>query len=252
MASFTQLVILSLIGGTFSLAGGILVLSNKKTAKILAGIATPFSAGALLAAAFSDLLPDALQSSDAEIVLRYAGYGIVVFFLLEHYMHWFHHHDEHNKDSESESIRWLVIIGDTVHNAIDGVAIGVAALSGVGTGIVTAIVVAMHEIPQEIGDFGLMLKYGMSRKKTLVVNLLSSFATLAAAVLVYFIGGTVHFDVGRILGLTAGFFIYIAASDLLPAIHRDSKGRFAKYDVALLVLGLVSVSFVIEFVHHLF
>lgn len=249
MSTYLQVVVFSLVGGLFSLAGGVLLLSSRRLAIRLASAATPFAAGALIAAAFFDLLPEALEHGAVNAAFRWAAAGMVIFFFLEHSLQWFHHHHEHRGKSQSQPTSLLIIIGDTIHNAIDGAAIGAAFLLSPATGIVTALAVSAHEIPQEIGDFGLLLKGGMRRSKVLLVNALSALATLVAALIVFRLGTSVELPLDAVLGLTAGFFIYIAASDLLPSIHEKSKDKFAKLDVVLLILGLVIVGVLTDYTH---
>src|SRR3990167_8401484 len=162
MANYGHVIFFSLIGGVFSLIGGILMLSHKKLAEILADYATPFAAGALLAAVFMDLLKDGLAEASEDTVLFATMLGLVLFFFAERFLHWFHHHHQH---AGSDPTVGLIVVGDTIHNALDGVAIAAAFLISVPTGIVTTIAVATHEIPQEIGDFGLLLAKGMTRGK---------------------------------------------------------------------------------------
>src|SRR3989344_6674767 len=150
MANYGHIIFYSLVGGVFSLVGGLLMLSHKKTAENLAAYATPFAAGALLAAVFMDLLKDGLEEASADTVLLSAMIGLVAFFFAERFLHWFHHHHQHN--GHSDPAVGLIVVGDTVHNALDGVAIAAAFLISVPTGIVTTMAVAAHEIPQEVGD----------------------------------------------------------------------------------------------------
>lgn len=248
-STLLQVILFSLIGGVFSLIGGAFLLRNKKSAQALATYATPFAAGVLLAAAFTDLLPEAAHYDPAGNSLLAALYGVLIFFLLERYVRFFHHHHEHEKRSSSV----LIIIGDTLHNAIDGVAIGAAFALNPSVGIVTTIAVALHEIPQEIGDFGILLNNGMKRSKVLLVNLLSALATTVTAVIMFVLGSDVNHNdnpnIAILLGLTAGFFIYIAASDIIPEIHE--KLEKGKRDIRpwLLVLGAVLMMFVSPIAH---
>lgn len=248
MATLEQVVFFSLIGGVFSLIGGVLLLTRKGNAKLLAEYATPFAAGALLAAAFLDLLHEGIEQGDAETVLSWALGGLIMFFLLESLLTWFHHHHEH-KDKKIDPTVSLVVVGDTVHNFIDGAAIAAAFLVSVPTGIVTTIAIAAHEIPQEIGDFGLMLKKGMNRKQVLTVNIISALATTVAAILFFQLGKDNEPLIVALLGLTAGFFIYIAVSDIIPSIHDSKSKRSLNIKSLLLVFGVVFVAFVTKLAH---
>lgn len=248
MADYGHVIFYSLIGGAFSLIGGLLLLSRKKTAQQLATYAAPFAAGALLAAAFLELLPESTGQLDPGAAARWALAGLLAFFLLEHFLYWFHHHHEHDVETEPTPVP-LVIIGDTVHNLLDGIAIGAAFLISIPAGIVTAIAVAAHEIPQEIGDFGLLLKYGLRRKSVLAINAMSALMSTVGAVVTFWIGTTGSLPTGALLGITAGMFIYIAASDLIPAIHHTAKAKAARYSVILLLLGVLTVGGATELTH---
>ncbi len=253
MATYWHVLFYSLIGGIFSLIGGIILLSRKKSAKTLTKYATPFAAGALLAAVFLDLLPDALEENAMHAALTWTLVGLVLFFFLEHFLHWFHHHHEHNKQTEQQAHRDvpLIVIGDTIHNALDGIAIAGSFLISVPTGIVTTIAVAAHEIPQEIGDFGLLLARGMSRKKILIVNALSALATTVLALITFRLGSSDSLPLGAIIGLSAGFLLYIATSDLIPTIHEHAKGKRHFFDVhsIMLLAGVLLVAVSVELAH---
>lgn len=248
MSILGYIILFSLIGSVFSLVGGMLLLRNKKTAHKLALYATPFAGGALLAAVFLDLLPEGIEVGEPRNVLAAALFGIVAFFAAEGFLHWFHHHHEHGKESDPR--KWLIIVGDTMHNALDGVAIAASFLISVPTGIVTTLAVAAHEIPQEIGDFGLLLSKGMSRKKVLLVNLVSALATVAAAVLTYWLGSSEDYPVGTLLGLSAGFLLYIALSDVIPSIHaKKVSKRMFDWSFLLLMIGVLSVGILTSWAH---
>lgn len=231
-----EVLIFSLLGGVVSLFAAILLINNKKTADGLAKYATPFAAGVLLAAAFTDLLPEALHESTKEPrdVLVWALLGILGFFMLERFLRFFHHHHEHGKEKASSS---LIIIGDTLHNALDGIAIGAAFLIDTPTGIVATMAVAAHEIPQEIGDFGLLLKNGMEKSKVIIFNILSALATTATALITFGLGDSDKFPIPALLAITAGFFVYIAASDIIPEIHESTKKGKRDIRPWLLLLG---------------
>ena len=238
----------SLIGGAFSLIGGVILLANKKNADNTVKYITPFAAGALLAAAFIDILPEAAHEGDIETGLRWAMIGILTFFLVERFLHWFHHHHA-DSDEKSDATVPLIIAGDTVHNFLDGIAIAAAFLIDVPTGIVTTIAVAAHEIPQEIGDFGLLLSKGMKRANVLKANLASSLATTVAAVTFYTIGGNLNLSLDIALGMVAGFLIYIAVSDIIPEIHSKEGSRFAGLQTAMLLVGALIISITTPILH---
>lgn len=249
MANYGHIIFFSLIGGIFSLIGGILLLSHKKTAAVLAKYSTPFAAGALLAAVFLDLFKEGLEESTGQTVLVSALAGIIIFFFLEHFLGWFHHHHEHT-DKHRQSSASLIIIGDTMHNALDGVAIAAAFLISVPTGIVTTIAVAAHEIPQEIGDIGLLLAKGMNKSKVLAVNIISALSTTLMALITFALGSEEKLPIGVLLGLSAGFLLYIAMSDIIPAIHESTpRTRFFNLQPIMVVIGLFAVGLSIQVAH---
>lgn len=250
MTEYLQVIGLSLAGGVFSLAGGVLLLSRHAVADKLAHYATPFAAGALLAAVFLDLLKDGLEEASADTVLMATLIGMLLFFFAERFLHWFHHHHMHDHDDQDVATKPLVIIGDTIHNAMDGVAIAAAFLISPATGVITTIAVAAHEIPQEIGDFGLLLAKGMRRRNVLLVNVMSALATTVFAVLTYALGNADVLPLGFLLGLSAGFLLYIAASDIIPDIHEQSpKHKLLEWRAVLLLVGALLVGVSVNLAH---
>lgn len=247
MTDLGYVLFFSLIGGVLSLTAGVLLLASKKSAKNLATYGTPFAAGALLAAVFVDLLHEGVEVSEAETVFLATLSGIVIFFFAERFLHWFHHHHQHEGQDPSKS---LIIIGDIIHNALDGVAIAAAFLVSIPTGIVTTFAVAAHEIPQEIGDFALLLHKGMKRGKVLLVNLLSALATVALAVITFILGSESQLPLGVLIGISAGFLLYIAMSDIIPDIHENTaKDKLFSWQPIMLLAGVVTVTIAIEFAH---
>ncbi|MCL2280631.1 ZIP family metal transporter [Candidatus Saccharibacteria bacterium] len=249
MESNLVLVILfSFIGGIFSLIGGILLLIKKSWSRIFARYATPFAAGALLAAAFIDLLPEAIEGgSDSRRVMIYTLIGLLFFFLLESVVRWFHNHTD--KGKKINPILPLIVIGDSVHNFIDGLAIAAGFLISPGSGIIVTLAVAAHEIPQEIGDFGLMLDIGVDRVRVLLINLMSSAATVIAAVIFFVLGNAYDVSLTPMLGIVAGFFIYIAATDIIPTLHEEKIKKEVLKKAACLLFGVILVGFAIITFH---
>ncbi len=251
MNDWLLLIIAATAGSVISLIGGLYLLYGKKGTKILQKLAVPFAAGALLAAAFLDLLPEAMDSHDHEGVLLAALGGFLAFFVLERSLSWFHHHHETSTDSHTHTNRnvWLIVIGDTLHNFIDGLAIGAAFLISPATGVVATIAIAAHEIPQELGDFGLMLSKGMAKRKVLLVNLVSALVTVIGAVLVFGLGDSLPISESTLLALTAGFFIYIAAADIIPTIHAERRRKLANLQTAVLIFGVIFVGVTSNYAH---
>lgn len=234
-----------IIGSAISLLGGSLLFRTKKRRAQAILIAMPFGAGALLAAAFIDLLPEAFEMGDARTLLLWTLGGFTFFFLFERFASWFHRHHEHELDEhKNASQRRLIVLGDLMHNAIDGVAIGAAFLASPALGFITTIAVSAHEIPKELGTFALLLSRGWKDKIVLLANVATALATIATAVLVYVLGSDEKLPVAELLALTAGFFVYVAASDIIPDIHEQPR-RIGTIQALTLVAGIVLVGAVI-------
>ena len=248
-----QVIFWSFIGSVFSLLGGVLLVGNKKLRDTAIRFGLPFGAGALLAAAFLGLLPEAVEGSDIHVIAMYALGGFLGFFILERLLGWFHHHESHHHDTihgkRNATHQWLVIVGDTLHNAIDGVAIGAAFLINPAAGIGTALAVAAHEIPQEIGDFSILLGKGMRARNVILVNLVSALATVATALATYLLGDSLNFNPAFLIAIAAGFFIYIAASDIIPDIHEKPR-REGNIQALMLLIGVIVIGCIISLTPH--
>ncbi len=256
MNLFLYIIIFTTIGSIVSLIGGILLLLKPKFTENISHLLASFAAGALLATAFFDLLPEAVEESahlgiEVGQLFVWVLVGILFFFLFERTVHWFHHHQHEHEKESAEPVVALIIVGDTIHNFIDGVVIAATFLVSIPLGIITALAVGAHEIPQEIGDFGVLLKKGMKTKKVLLVNIVSALTALLGAVLTFFAGERIEGLALIFLPITAGFFIYIALSDLVPEIHHENRKGFAVKETVMLILGVVVVYFVINAVHSL-
>lgn len=233
-----------ILGSFISLAGGALLLRVKKHRQIALLLTLPFGAGALLAAAFFDLLPEAFELAEPRAILLYCLAGFIFFFLLERSASWFHHHHEHEIQAKNTRQRWLVVLGDFMHNAIDGVAIGAAFSVDPATGIITTLAVAAHEVPKELGTFALLLSKGWSGKIVILANLGTAVATVLTAMAAYSLGHDLEGFEAVMLALTAGFFIYVAASDIIPDIHEQPQ-KIGMIQAAMLLVGVVLVGCVI-------
>lgn len=244
----------SLIGSVISLLGGVLLLYKKSIREVAIRYGLPFGAGALLAAAFLGILPEAIEGSSVHQAVAFALGGFLIFFILERLLGWFHHHENHHHEKvhgkrSDKTHQWLVIIGDTMHNAIDGVAIGAAFLVNPAAGIGTAIAVAAHEIPQEIGDFGILLGKGMRARSVLIVNVLSALATVVTALATFALGDAHGINPAPLLALAAGFFIYVAASDIVPDIHEKPR-KEGNAQAIMLLVGVAVLACVISLTPH--
>ena len=236
MSTLEYIILFTFLGSIVSLIGGILLLAKEKFALKISHFLSAFAAGTLLGTAFFDLLPEAVEGGEGLNIFFWALLGILIFFLLERFIH--HHHD-HPKGQKN--IVPLIVVGDSVHNFVDGVAIAATFLISIPLGVVTSLAVAAHEIPQEIADFGLMLHQGVKRGKVVWINLLSASAALLGAVLTFLFQERIEGMLPAVLAITAGFFIYIAASDLIPEIHNRENRTIAFWETVMLLVGVLVI-----------
>jgi zinc and cadmium transporter len=197
-----------------------------------------FAAGVLLSTALLELLPEAIEQAQAQGNVLWATLvAMVVFFFLERFIHGFHVHEE---GSQTAAPRVLVLVGDGLHNFIDGVVIAASFIANPALGIAATTAVAAHEVPQEIADFGILTRGGYSRRRALVLNFLSGLAAVLGALVVFAVGSAVEDNIAWFVAAAAGMFLYIAAADLLPELHRHGPGRDGDGGVP----GLVGAAFV--------
>ena len=249
------IIIFTAIGGVLSvtMAGIFLLLPDDLRTRILPhGIS--FSIGALLAVAFWGLIPHAFEEVQPEQFQTLSGtilVGILGFFVLEKLLIWRHCHSgpceaygdgEHNHHHGQKSAGTLIIIGDGIHNFVDGVLIAAAFLTDVQLGIVTSLAVAAHEIPQEVGDFAILLQSGYSKSKALFFNVLSSFTTVIGGVLAYYSLEDLHDTLPFFLALASSSFIYIAVADLIPSLHKKTDMKTSLQQIALIVAGVLVIA----------
>ena len=205
-----------------------------------------YAVGALLGAVFLDLLPHIFSDTKSPArVAAFILFGILAFFVLEKLLLWRHHHgdEEHSHEGEHDSGRsgWMIVIGDSFHNFTDGVIIAAAFLADPRVGTVTAVAIIAHEIPQEIGDFLVLLNSGFSRRKALLMNALSGLATVAGALLAYFALARVTQWMPEILAIAAASMIYVAVADLIPGLHKRTAIRETLMQVAFIAIGIASI-----------
>lgn len=200
-----------------------------------------FSAGSLIGGAFLHMIPEAISTlNNNTLVFMWVIVGFSIFFALELFIHWHHCHSLECEHKEYvKPTAYLILVADGLHNFIDGLAIAGAFIVDVRVGIVTAIVIATHEIPQELGDFGVLINSGWKKSRALLFNFLSGLTAVLGGLLVYFVAR--DFNVDFLLPLAAGGFIYIASSDLIPEVKHHDKITTNLNHLMAFVLGILLV-----------
>lgn len=255
MTPIAWIVLMSLAGGLLSVlvASGVSYAARPHWVPVLIS----YAIGALLGAAFLEVLPHAIEAAESpEKAAMNILAGILLFFVLEKLVLWRHCHDEGCAGHEPHShghghgghehgrSGLLILVGDTFHNFVDGVLIAAAFVESTPLGIVTALAIIAHEIPQEVGDYLILLHSGYSKAKALAFNLLSSLATLVGAMLAYFALSELTSWIPSLLGLAAASMIYVAVADLIPGLHKRTELKATVQQVLLIVLGVASIALV--------
>src|SRR4051812_46285278 len=238
-----------------SIAGGALSAGMASVALLLRAAWVPmlvsYAIGALLGAAFLEVIPHAFEAGGPHQAAIAILAGIFVFFVLEKLLLWrpghtepCEVHDPENRPAAHDHGRsgTLIVVGDTVHNFVDGVLIAAAFLQSHELGVITAIAIIAHEIPQEMGDFLILLHSGYSKARALTVNLLSSLATVVGGVLGYYALQVVLHLEATLLGIVAASMIYVAVADLIPGLHRRPELRDTASQALLIALGIGTIA----------
>ncbi|MFW5439834.1 MAG: ZIP family metal transporter, partial [Methylophilaceae bacterium] len=258
----------SLLGGLLSvlIAAVFALNAQRKWVPLLVS----YAIGALLGAVFLELLPHAFKiANNVEAMTGTILFGILLFFTLEKLVLWRHCHGDHCEahalhdeahcpDNESATkpammtasdhhehddgrSGMMIMVGDTIHNFVDGILIAAAFMVDIQLGLVTALAIIAHEIPQEIGDFLILLHSGFSKKKALLFNLFSSLATMVGGLLAYFFLQTMQASIPYILALAVSSMLYVAVADLIPGLHKRTQMRDTLQQIALILLGVMSI-----------
>jgi zinc and cadmium transporter len=229
-------ILASLLISCLSFLGLVLVFVNQKLVKRFTPLLVSFAIGSLLGDAFIHLIPESFASiSPRHLASWLILLGIILFFILEKFLLWHHCHDI-DCHQDSRHIVTLSLVGDTVHNFIDGALIAASFNISYTVGFTTALAVILHEIPQEIGDFGILIHHGVSVKKTVLYNFISSLGSLLGVILIYILD--IDFSLS-LIPITAGGFIYLAIADLMPQLHRHhSKISSSLLQFLFLIFGI--------------
>lgn len=244
-SDLVNIVLLSLLASVIALVGGLVFLFIGKWSDVLTKYSVPFAAGVLVTVSLMGLLPEAIDEIGGKgfLVVLITFFGA---YLFEQFVCELHHHDHDGKESDHLVSIPLVIVGDTIHNFIDGVAIAAAYLISPGLALIAAVSTLLHEVPHEVGDFGILLKAGWPKRKILMVNLVSALFTVVGALVVYFMN-LPREVIGSLLAVAAGMFLYLGASDFLP---HASEGVSKKKKVLVLLLGVLIMYGALSVVPH--
>lgn len=248
MSTFSWIIFFSVFGGALSVLIAAAITHMVRPAGVTHLVS--YAIGAMLGAVFLEILPHGLEhSGDVHHLTVVLLFGILLFFLLEKLVLWRHCHSEHCEAHDAQPPAHdhgrsglLILIGDTFHNFVDGVLIAAAFLENTQLGIVTALAIIAHEIPQEVGDYVILLHSGYKRGRALAFNLLSSLATLVGAMLAYFALSATRQYVPYMLGLAAASMIYVAVADLIPGLHKRTELKATLQQIILIVLGILSIA----------
>ncbi len=238
---FLLIITFTLLGSICSVgfAALLLLFKGKRMLFVTAGL-IPYAIGSLLGAAFFGMIPHAQQQMSSERVFPIILAGLILFFMLEKLALWRHCHekpcDVHTRSGT------MILVGDSLHNFVDGVAIAVAFGSSIYLGIATSIAVITHEVPQEVGDFAILLESGYAKSRALCLNTLSSLAALPGAVTTFFLLPLIQPMVPYLLSLSAASFIYIALADLVPGRRATGGLQSLSWELPLIALGVSTIA----------
>jgi zinc and cadmium transporter len=256
MSTLGWIICATALGGVASMAAAALFALNAKADSI--PVLISYAVGALLGAVFLEVLPHAFErAASVESVAATVLAGILVFFVLEKLVLWRHCHQEQCEAHDPPVAAphdhgrsgLMILVGDTFHNFVDGVLVAAAFLASTELGIVTALAIIAHEVPQEIGDFLIMLHSGYTRRAAFLLNMLSSAAMVVGGVLAYFALQTMQDWVPPLLALAAASMLYVSVADLIPGLHRRPELRATGQQVVLIGLGVGTIWLVGELAH---
>ncbi len=237
----------TIIVSLFSLVGIVFLSVNEGIMRKILVLLVAFAVGAMMGGALFHLLPEALLQLNAMLVFALLFAGFMLFFVIEKFLHWRHCHEEEceihgtehkEKKGKIQPTAYLNLVGDGVHNFFDGVIIATSFMTSVEVGIASTIAISLHEIPQEFGDFAVLVHSGLTPKKALFYNLLTAFTAIIGGILAYFFLSSVTWLAPYMLALAAGGFIYIAAVDLIPELHKERKAQISAVQFAAIILGV--------------
>lgn len=236
MSTLLWIIFATLLLSLISLLGIITLSLKPKYLKKTLLLLVSLSAGALMGGAFFHLIPESLEASTSSNVFISVLTGFVIFFIIEKVLHWRHCHKDH---CPVHTFAYMNLFGDAVHNFIDGLIIAASFMVNIHLGIITTLAVALHEIPQEIGDFGVLLHAGFSKLKALSYNFLIAATAVLGGLVGFLLQGTTGSLTSFLLPFAAGGFLYISASDLIPEIRKELHVGKSLLNLLLFLVGIL-------------
>ncbi|MGH8671277.1 MAG: ZIP family metal transporter [Burkholderiales bacterium] len=247
MSVLAWIICASVLGSILSIAAAAVFALNARASWI--PMLVSYAIGAMLGAVFLEILPHAVElTKNFQHVAATILFGILVFFVLEKLVLWRHCHGE---ECEAHGTRhepvdhgrsgMLIMLGDTFHNFVDGILIAAAFMADIQLGIVTSLAIIAHEIPQEVGDFAILLHSGYTKRQALLFNLLTSSATLLGGIMAFYALQGISSQIPLVLGIAAASMIYVAVADLIPGLHKRPELSATLEQITLIVLGVGSI-----------
>ncbi len=255
LTSTLYTIIATVITALSSFIGIFTISLNEKTLHKILTVLVAYSAGTILGAALFDLLPEAVELVDEHVVYPVIAFGFVFFLLLERTIYWYHGHGhthefEHEEREITEGFAYLNLIGDFIHNFIDGMIIAASFVNSVTVGVATTIAVIFHELPQEMGDYGILVYAGVERRRALMLNFAAATSVILGGVFGSLFLEAMENLEGYMVAFSAGAFLFLSASELIPEMHEEHDRGKALLQLVVLILGMATIYYLGIFFGH--
>lgn len=250
MTPFISIIGATILVSIFSLSGIYGLSLNEKSLHRVLFIIVGFSAGSILGAVYFDLLPEAVELLEENLVYSYIALGFILFFFLERFIYWYHGHghkediddvSEISRRANTKEFVYLNLIGDAIHNFIDGLVIATSFLVNQAVGVTTTVAVIFHELPQEMGDYGILIYGGFSRRKALLLNFSVALTVIIGGVTALLLLNLVEALSGYLIAFAAGGFTYLGASELIPELHEETSFQRSLLQFIAFLLGMMLI-----------
>jgi zinc and cadmium transporter len=240
------IVLATFVVSLFSLSGIFAMSLNEERLHSILFFLLAFSAGTIFGAAVFDLLPEAVELVDEHVVFTYIAFGYVAFYFLERFIYWYHGHGHHEdvggmEEEVTRGFAYLNLLGDGIHNFIDGMVIAASFTVGFQVGLAATIAVIFHELPQEMGDYGILMYAGFERVRALLLNFGVALCVVLGGVFATFFLETVEAMSGVLISFSAGAFLYLAASELVPELQHERDFRRSLIQFVVFILGMALI-----------